>query len=290
LSLSTKVETAMSDAVAHLTNILRCELLDATTHRTLIVEGWNLDARARDAIAQYLVGLRACAIDAALHIRAQLEDNQTDRMELLRNIYAIVGKDDTALSEDQKRDERNPWIAEGIWHLCMVISCRRPEMHPLGTIVALDYAHVATKDHGFDVAGLYTTDGAFGLSLVESKAYKDGPNRAISRSVEFFRSVDRDEQALRIRQSVQIMRSALPLEQQNLISGSFWKRTRAYLPNPHYDADCRVDWAIDRPSFLELQPGKMNILVMPHIIEDFDAFFDQIARGMRTFAEGLINV
>lgn len=178
--------------------------------------------------------------------------------------------------------------------MCLAIAARRGEFHPNGNIIALDYAHVITKDHGLDVAAMYEKDNLFGLSLVESKAYRDRPNDAVNDAVAFFREVDNGKHSSRIRQSVQVMRNALSLDQQSKISASFWKRERTYLPNPHYHCDNNnlMNWANPRPSFRNLKPKCMvfdssNIIIMPHIIFGFDDFFDRISDEMRMFARGL---
>jgi len=295
MGLPERIEEAMTHAIQYLGGVLEWEILEAPTHRTVIVTGWNRGSLQRQAIARYLVGLRACAIDAALNIRAKLEDSEEDRIEVLGNVIAIVGEDNAEETEEQKRRktyERNPWIAEGIWHLCMAIAAQQhPEIHPPGVIFALNYAHVATKDHGLDVAAIYEISkrDLFGLSLIESKAYKDNIGGAISDAVGFFREVNKRKHSLRIRQTVQIMRSSLPGDKQAQIPNSFWKRTRAYLPNPHYDASCRVDWTNSRPSFrtLGLDGVNIDIIVMPHIINEFDNFFNEIADEMRAFARSL---
>lgn len=292
MSLPEQIEDAMTHAIQYLRKTLEWEILEAPTHRTVIVTGWNRDDSARQAIARYLVGLRACAIDAALNIRFGMEDSEEDQIEVLENVIAIVGEDNAALTKKQKIYDRNPWIAEGIWHLCMVIAAQQHrEIHLPGVIIALNYAQVAAKDHGLDVAAIYEISNrdSFGLSLIESKAYKDNIDGAISDAVGFFREVNKRKHALRIRQTVQIMRSSLPGDKQAQIPNSFWKRTRAYLPNPHYDASCRVDWTNSRPSFRTLRLDGVNtdIIVMPHIINEFDNFFNEIADEMRAFARSL---
>ena len=126
--------------------------------------------------------------------------------------------------------------------------------------------------------------------MIESKAYKDNIDGAISKAVGFFREVNEGKKhAVRIRQTVQIMRSSLPEDKQAQVPNSFWKRARAYLPNPHYDASCRVDWTNSRPSFrtLRLDGVNIDIVVMPHIINEFDNFFNEIAGEMRAFARSL---
>lgn len=287
MSLSAHIEQVMQNALTYLVSVLNLEVIEAPTHRVVVITGWNYSDKVRQAIARYLVGLIACAIDAALNIRADLEDTPEDRSEIFQNVIAIVGEQTDQLSTDKKQDERNPWIAEGIWHLCLAVANRRPELHPMGSVIALDYAHISAKDHGLDVAAIYEGSLGFGLTLVESKAYAGDPSGAINRAVNFFREVDAGKHSVRIRQAVQIMRTALPEERQNQITPSFWKRIRSYVPNPHYDSNQVVDWANRRPSFGSLQPGRENIVIMPHAISGFDEFFDSIADEMRMFAGSL---
>ncbi|MBI5933863.1 MAG: hypothetical protein HY867_09160 [Chloroflexi bacterium] len=293
LSLSNQIGTAIESAIAHLECVLRLTLQESDTHRVILIDGWNDDQVTRQSVAHYLVGLRVSAINAILQIQAALENTQQDRLEILESVITIIGEDNN-LSYDRKSHERNPWIAEGLWHMCMAVAARRRELHPNGNIVALDYAHVITKDHGLDIAAMYERDNIFGLSLVESKAYRDRPNDAINDAVAFFKEVDGGKHSARIRQSVQIMRNALSPDQQSKISASFWKRERTYLPNPHYhyNNNNQINWTNPRPSFRNLKPKCMifdrsNIIIMPHILVEFDDFFDGISDEMRNFARGL---
>ena len=296
MTLAEQVEEAMTEAIHQLARTLDVEVLeDAPTHRTVIVSGWDKDECSRRSIARYLVGLRACAIDAALRIRADLENTEADRAEILENVKAVVGESNGEPSEEEtrrKKDERNPWLAEGIWHLCLVIAAQQtPEIHLPGSIVALNYAHVMAKDHGLDVAAIYnvSSEDLFGLSFIESKASKHDVNGAVGKAVAFFREVNEGKHALRVRQTVQVMRSSLPEGKQAQIPGSFWKRTRAYIPNLHYCSDCTVDWTNPRPSLaaLNVSGARIDVIVMPHIIDEYDEFFDRVADEMRAFAGSL---
>lgn len=287
MSLPQVIEDAMENAIVLLAQSLSCDYFEAETHCSLIVFGWNNSEETKRAVAHYLVGLRACAIDSALKIKSQLEDTPEDRLEIERNVLNIIGNNNGNLSEDQKQDERNPWLSEGLWHLCMAIAARRYEFHPIGRIISIDYAHVATKDHGLDVLVLYQSEELLGLSIVETKAYKDDPNRAINNAVDFYREIDNGKHDLRIRQSVQIMRTALNPDLQRKISGSFWKRNRSYIPNPHYDDHIQMDWQNTRPSFRNLFPDRNKIMLMPHMIHEFDSFFDEISNEMRIFVRSL---
>lgn len=224
MSLPGQIEHAMQNAIADLKIALRFGTLNASTHQALVVSGWDDDEFTRQAIAQYLVGLRACAIDAALNIRATLADSLEDRVEILQSVINLVGESNDELTDKSRRfkqDERNPWIAEGIWHLCMAIAAERTELHPMGNIILLDYAHIKAKDHGLDVAAIYQDSESTGISLIESKAYRNDPNGAINAAVGFFKDVDEGRHSTRIRQAVQIMRTALTAEENATISASF---------------------------------------------------------------------
>lgn len=251
------------------------------------MEGWGDDQKCVEAVAAYLVGLLASSVSHALTVCAQLENTQGDQLELLHSVQAITGTPAQPLTVDQKQDERNPWIAEGLWHLCLFIAAQKTDLHPIGQIIALDFPHVGAKDHGFDVVAMYSCDVGFGLSFVESKAYEHYPNKAINDAVEFFRGLDTGDYNVRARQLVAAMRGALPVAQQNLVSKSLWKDERAYLPNPHFDSTEVMDWSNTRSSFKTLNVPREKILVMPHSIVGFVKFFDDVGAQMLKLVETL---
>lgn len=289
--LSTLIENATTEAILYLAEILQCSHCNHGSHETVTIAGWMADDDARNAIAAYMVGIRACAIDAALNIKVELEETQVDRNELLRNVLQIV-RTETETGTDLGVPnwivtERNPWIAEAIWHLFLAIASIRGDIHPPGLVILLDYAHIKAKDHGLDVTAVFTSDGTVGLTIVETKAYKNRPNDAIGEAVNFFRQIREGTHDLRIRQAVQIMRTALPLSANTLVTGSFWKRNRVYICNPHYDSGTQIDWSNQRPSLGLLCSASEKTLIMPNALDDFDTFFDDIANRMRRFAEEL---
>jgi hypothetical protein len=287
MPLPEHLETEIIAAVSPLEGKLRCTPHEAETHRALTVEGWTDAHDTVRAVAVYLVGLLATAISRTLEVRAQVEDTPRDRLELVRNVDRITGTDEAPLNDDQKEDERNPWIAEGLWHLCLFLASRRADLHPLGTVVALDLPHITAKDHGLDVMAIYQSADAFGVSFVESKAYENDPNKAISKATAFFEDIDNGKHDQRIRQVVATMRASMLLAQQQAVSPSLWKDVRAYLPNPHYDSAKAMDWTNARPSFTKLRVPRDHIMIMPHAVPEFSRFFNDIATTMRRFAATL---
>jgi hypothetical protein len=288
--LPTELEESVKGGLALLRTKLRCSTQTAASHSVLVVEGWGDGPEIVAAIAAYLVGLLASAVNRALVVRAQITDTDSDRLELLRNVEALTGSQGAPLGVDQKQDQRNPWIAEGIWHLCLLLSAARNELHPHGPIIALDLPHIAAKDHGFDVVGIYRNASTYGVSFVESKAYEKDPNGAVNDAVAFYREIESGKHDARARQAVASMRESLPAAEQSAISSSLWKDERTYLPNPHYDASIAMDWTNTRPSFARLGVPKDRIVLMPHAIQKFPAFFEDVADAMLTLATKLRHV
>ncbi len=287
-SLSEKIEFAMEESICSLANLLQITQYKSFTHATVLVSGWDSSCDSKRLIAQYLVGLRASAIDCAMRIKVYLfDDSNEGKIDLSGSVSEIVGVSNNALSDVQKRDERNPWIAEAIWHLCMVLASTRPEIHPPGTIIAVKDVHVKAKDHGLDGLALYINDQDIGLSVIESKAYKDDPSRAIRHAAIYFGEIEEDKHTTRIRQDISAMRRGLSHERQELVKGVFWKQRRTFMPNPHYDDTKVMDWARPLTTLGDLSISKKCIVVMPHIIHDFDVFFDEISDLMRAFVGGL---
>lgn len=288
MSLNEKIENAVKESIEHLQKVIKYETYDANTHRALIVNGWDSDQDSLQAVAKYLVGLRATAMDVALNICSVLfDDTPEGKIDILNSVFEIVGENNDALTDIQIRDERNPWLAEGLWHLCMFLSKEIKECHPSGEIIALGPVHVKAKDHGLDGIVLYEKANNIGLSLIESKAYKDDPNRAINKALGFFKEIDNEKHSTRIRQDISNIRRSLPIEIQDKVVGTFWRRERTYIPNPHYDSSTSMDWTNGRKSFESLLIGRDNIIIMPNIITNFDSFFNEISNKMRDFARSL---
>jgi uncharacterized membrane protein YidH (DUF202 family) len=277
----------MEDALAFAAANLTFGTSSVSTHQVITIGGWNASPQMRQRVARYLVGLRINAITAGLAVRAELTDTDEDLVEVLSNVHEIIGATATSLSADQISKHRNPWLAEGIWHLCLAAAQRRAELHPPGAVIAVSLPHPKATDHGIDLAAIYHRNGSLGLSIVETKAYPTDVAGAMHSSTVYFREIDDGGHGLRLRQLVATMRGGLPSNNQPAFSDALWKKTRCYLPNPQYEAAHGPDWATPRPSLGALVPGAANVYVMPHAIDGFTAFFETISEEMRAAANSL---
>jgi hypothetical protein len=260
---------------------------ETESHAALVVSGWS-DPNVLPALATYLVALRTTAIDQAGRISpALLED---DAAAIERSVREITDPPNPCTPEDLghwKSTFRNAWLAEGIWHCCMRIAMDNPAIHTPGRVIAIDFAHISPKDHGFDVMAIYVQpDDQAGISFVETKAYPEHLDKAISDSLKILKEVEQGLHDTRIRQRVTSMRDRLSRPQQHLITASMWRERRTHIPNPHYDsAQVTVDWGRQRPACKRLASP---VLIMPHAVPDYADFFDTLATAMLSKAQELI--
>ncbi|MDF2612435.1 MAG: hypothetical protein K0S71_221 [Clostridia bacterium] len=287
VQLNNFISQSMEEAVQYLAKNIKIEKLDVQTHKAITVKEMNLEPMKR-AIACYLVGIRAEAIDSGTNIiNSLLYENTKDGVnDLCASVEQIIGEKKISLSDEQKRDERNPWIAEQIWHMILVATKYNQAIYPPGKIIGINLAHINAKDHGLDGVGIFLTPSdELGLVLIESKAYKDNYNMAITNAIDFFKKVELGKYNTHIRREITSMRSNLNPIYQKKISPSFWKDTKSYVPNPHYDVRVGANWKNQRPSFSSLDIPKDYKIIMPHEIKDFDRFFEDVAGFMRDFCK-----
>jgi hypothetical protein len=162
----------------------------------------------------------------------------------------------------------------------MTVAMRKPELHAHGSVIVVDMPHVAPKDHGLDITVIYVKDnGTLGMSFIETKAYKNNPNQAISDAVSMFDAIEAGKHNNRLRQLVTTVQSMIDEPHKSQLSTSLWKNESILIPNPHYEAaEARVQWHHQRNIFQELNAP---VVIMPHPITDFDDYFDRVADQMR---------
>lgn len=285
-----ELEGKIRECLIFLSDKLSCTVEDSISHKVVKITGWEDTDDIKKSIAMYFVGLRALAIDELFQIRMQMwEESPASIGTLKRFVKDIIGETTTSLSTMQKQDERNPWLSEALWHLCFFIaSDSNDEFHPPGKLISINSPHLSAKDHGMDVYAIFQdANNDIGFSIVETKAYKNDPNKAIQRANSFFKKVDNGTHDLEIRQYVQAQRTRLEDKYVHDFSKAFWEDKKVFIANPHYDNSIVINWLNRRSSFDSLSPDKEFKIVMPNPINDFDAFFDEISKHMRTIINSI---
>lgn len=287
MSLTEKLNTELEIALVALKSSLSAAApATCDSHCTLEITGWQ-NPDCVKAVAAYLVILRASIVDQAGKLCTELIDDAPAFGDaLIRSVNEIVTQpaDSTDDHAHWKSTWRNPWIAEGIWHCCMTIAKDVAEFHSPGNVIAVDFSHISPKDHGFDVTVLYVKEeGLLGMSFIETKAYKDNPNHAISDAVAMFKAIEAGEYDTRLRQLVTSLRSVIDEPYRGQLTASLWKNERTLIPNPHYESSgATVQWSRRRAVFSDLEAP---VIVMPHSIVEYDDFFDDVADEMLSKAQ-----
>lgn len=289
MALSETLRSKINESLSFLKGSLVVSNTAAETHTVVEVTGWQ-NMGTIGALAVYLVSLRAGVIDQAGSICLDLIDSTPDfANDIVRSVNEIIEQPAGSQESPQewKSTFRNSWIAEGIWHCCMRIAMDCPGFHTQGTIIALDLPHVSPKDHGLDVTALYVRgDGVMGMSFVETKAYRNDPNGAIGEAVTMFKSIEAGKHDTRLRHMITSFASIIDEPHKNQLTYSLWKNERTLIPNPHYEVSgATVQWSLSRTVFSDLTAP---VVIMPHAINSYDDFFEEIAISMRTKAEELV--
>jgi hypothetical protein len=288
MTLTERLKSQLDAALSSLRGSLSASSTPAVgdTHHVLEVSGWQ-SADCICSLAMYLVILRASVVDQAGRLCSELIANPRDfANDIRRSVDEIVVQPDASNESlaDWKSKWRNPWIAEGIWHCCMRVAMENTHLHTPGNIIAIDLSHISPKDHGLDVTALYVKDdGTLGMSFVETKAYKNNPNKAIGDAVSMFKAIEAGEHDTRLRQMITLFKSSIVEPYKGQLAMSLWKNERTLIPNPHYElTGATVQWENARSSFADL---KAPVVIMPHGVSGFDSFFDSVANEMRLKAQ-----
>ncbi|MCH4826762.1 hypothetical protein [Planococcus halocryophilus] len=286
--IQAELESLIESEMKNFALKLNVSIIKAATHHAIIIDGIVNEPAIIRSIAVYMVALITNSVEANLEVRADIIEYTTVGLEEIKeSVIDTIGENNN-LDQDFIEDERNPWLAEALIHLLLVISSDVKDIHPIGEIKAVGLVHDDPKDKGLDLSALYYSK-ALGLTIGECKAYKLYPNKAISNAMKFFDGVETNKKTgKRIRTQVQILRNFLPPDISKLATNGFWKNEKCYLTTPVYDKSKSVNWSRKRNKTLgSLKVPIENRLVIPLEIENFDEFFNSLADEMRIFVEEL---
>lgn len=272
--------TDVKTALETLSECLSIEHTECETHSVIVVDGFDVD-EVLEATAVYLVSAISQNIEANLHIREALFDEEKISRELESDVISVVGERD--VDNEFKRMIRDPWMWEGISHMLIHLSRFDPNFHPIGRVLAKTNIKYDVHDHGLDIIAIYES-GDLGISAGECKAYFDNPTRAILDAANKLREVDASIRDIEIRCAVNQLRSALDNDVKGKLAGSFWRNERSYLPFVCCDEECARDWNKNRKSLRRLDIPVSHKILFPLPLMEARRKFDQICEMMRIYA------
>jgi hypothetical protein len=283
-AIARRLEQDIDRCLESLSGRLQVGSADAGTHQLLTIIGIDCSQECLQDLAVYCVGQIAKAVQVNLEIKADLLgiDNEDVRVHLINDVYSVIGENNDALTDLQKRNERDPWLFEALSHLFVHLSTGRGDFLPVGIPIGLTMTHRGVNQPGLDLVAIYAST-ALGLSVGESKAREDDPSKGLREAAKRFGEVDLGNYDQELRTIVGQMRYAIPIEYQEQITGVFWRDERAYLPFICYDSRHNPRWADEREALRPLNVPATHIILVPLPIENFRKFFDDLADAMRTY-------
>lgn len=252
------------------------------SHTVIWITGLE-DDEAVAALGTYLTGLIVGLVAVDLTVSERYFGVRPDDAEQLRREVERVAGSSNAVTDAFRDTRRNPWIAECLGHLLLMIARGEPGLCVPGRVWAVTLPHDKVSQQGLDLLAVYEDDGLPALAIGESKASRSYAAGHLNRSVRLFREVDERDRDHQIRvMMINSLDAHLPDQVREQVPGMFWRDRRLYLPVIGYSAQSDFDPTADRPATF----GRLLVAVerrrcVAITLDDFYAFFDRVADAMR---------
>ena len=103
---------------------------------------------------------------------------------------------------------------------------------------------------------------------------------------DMFDNVDEGLYGRDLRNALDLLASVLPPELANQIGDSLWRNQRCYVPAIVHKTE--FDASRERPRLARLEPPAERKRVLVLRMQDFDAFFDEVASLMPGFVDRIV--
>lgn len=254
------------------------------SHHASVVSGLE-DAPVIEALGIYLAGCVGTAIRVDLEIALDLLGNQPNEVaQLRRSVESIIGADNN-VNENFKETRRDPWITEGIAHLCAMLSRDHVNLGPPGRIEAVTLVHPDVTEHGLDQLAIFHEAPVLGVSIGEAKASDQDIGGNLTEAAVKFREVEIGIHDPDIRTTINYLRGSLPQALQSLITQTFWSDRRTFQAYAAYPVNDGFDHRRARPALGALNGAPDTVNVVCLALDDYSQFFDDVADAIREAVE-----
>jgi hypothetical protein len=251
------------------------------------------DAAVPHALGRYLVGVVSGAVDIDAQLsRELLAETPDEQAEARAWVLRLLGTDntwDTPAAVHRRDHIRNPWIAEIITHVLLMLRRRRETLCLVGDLYALKLPHMDPLRQGLDLIGIFELDGSPALAIAETKATKMNGAALLNDAAAFFAEVDAGLRGVEIRQEVHALKHVLPDDLRSLVGPALWEERSCYLPSIiHFQT---INEHQDHPALGALRPDISAKRLLALRLSAFHEFFDDVADEARaSFTELLPDV
>jgi hypothetical protein len=250
---------------------------------TLIRVGEIEAAEAVDALGMYLVGMIAGVVAVDLSVTERyLGIGSEFRAELRAEVERVIGASN-AITNGFRDTRRNPWIAECLGHLLLMIAGDETGLFVPGRVWAATVPHDKVSKQGLDLVAVYDDEGLPALCIGESKASHTHAASHLNSAVRLFREVDLRQRDYEIRVTmINSLDAHIPADVRDRVPAMFWRDRRLYMPVIGFSAGSAFDPTTDRPATF----GRLLVTLdrrrcVAVSLNDFYGFFNRVADAMR---------
>lgn len=280
------LEEALSRLDEHL---LLTEVEGPSTH--IAIHASDLENPAvPQALGRYFVGLVSGIVDEDASLTEELLAVEPDSVAEVRSqISRLVGPDNDFPTKARRRFRdrvRNPYIAEVIAHALVLLRKRRETACLVGPPAALKNPHADPRRQGLDLIGIYVDNGLPAAAIGEAKASRRYGGRRLKEAAAFFADIDAGKRGVELRSELGALKHVLNDDLRAGIADGFWRNNCCYLPVVVFTDPIRE--TDDHPDLGDLKPDQHSVRLIALKLEEFHAFFNDVADQIRLATDELL--
>jgi hypothetical protein len=274
----------VAEALAVLRNAIDLEQHDPCPGSHTVVRAAGIERLdVAVALGTYLVGVVAGAVSVDLTLSDRYLGEDLDELDQLRReVERAVGSSND-VTTTFKENRRNPWIAECLGHLLLMVAGDEPGLCVPGRVWAATVPHDKVSQQGLDFVAVWEDEELPALCVGECKASESNGGAHLNASIRLFREIDdraRDQQIRVV--VINSLEQQMPPEIRDAVPGMFWRDRRLYLPVISYSSASSFNPVTNRPTTfgaLLVAVDRRRCVAIP--LGDYCTFFDTVADAMR---------
>jgi hypothetical protein len=273
----------LEDAIATLRECVHLSEREPRPDTHTLVEVRNLETpEATSALGTYLTGIVAGLVAVDRRITEQYLVTDDGDQQLRIEVEQIIGASNQ-LTGNFRDTRRNPWIAECLAHVFLMLAGEDPGVCVPGHIWAMTVPHDKVTQQGLDLVAVYEEEDGPSLCIGESKASEQWAADHLNDSIRLFRDVDDRKRDFQIRVTlINSLGAHIPEAVREAVPGMFWRDRRLYLPVIGHADNSDFNASSARPqTFGALTVPLERRRCVSVALADFHHFFDDVAIAMR---------
>ena len=280
------IEGALNEIASGLSFI---EGTSPSSHTVVVSSGLD-DPVVAESLALYAVAFLAGWVERDATIGDRFAVHGYEKRDEIRKIVEriLVPPPDLtpAQLENWRVTSRDPWIAEVLTHAIFVIRRGVASASLVGDVVAVLRPHPSPKRQGLDSVAIYQDADLAVIAIGETKASCGRGSDELTHACDMFDNIDEGLYGPDLRNALDLLASVLPTELAKQLGDSLWRNQRCYVPAIVHET--QFDASRGRPRLARLEPPADRKRVLVLRMQNFDAFFAEVASRMPGFVDRIV--